>query len=66
MSETVERDYTAGTICSVCGSKEAPNGWLYKSSDVKPVEIENDGIRWEAKDDADAYCSRECVQELES
>jgi len=66
MSEAVERDYTAGKICAVCGRKGRPeNGWIHKTTDVQPVEISDNGVRWEAKDGVDAYCSVECVKSVD-
>lgn len=52
-----------GTECVVCGINEQPSkGWIYKSEDIRPVEIDDGGTRFEAKEDASAYCSNECLQ----
>ncbi|MFC7216495.1 hypothetical protein ACFQO4_20765 [Saliphagus sp. GCM10025334] len=54
------------TECAVCGAEERPEkGWIYKSGDVQPVEIEGGELRFEAKEGALAYCSTECSRQAE-
>lgn len=52
------------TECAVCGTDDDPEkGWIYKSKDVAPVGVEGGEVVFEARDDAGAICSIDCLDE---
>lgn len=55
-----------GTECAICGTSERPEkGWIYKSGDVRPREIDGE-LKFKAKDGAPAYCSTDCSRQSKS
>lgn len=53
--------------CVVCGTTDRPEkGWIYRSTDVVPDELTNDGLKFKAKPDADPFCSTDCLHEYKS
>lgn len=50
--------------CVVCGTSERPEkGWIFRSKDVRPDQIADGELKWEAKQGAEPICSTDCMSE---